>query len=185
METPLPEVKQSPSVIDRVTSTLKAAGKRVVDQYRSDSVVSQWDNAIERVVGGYHPELPPQERAEQAKRFHLLAQGMGAAASTTDLLLTAVGLGKGGSDLFSLRRWKPTTIAAVGGEAVISAGVSPKQVDTMVLRRPIMSSLPAFGLAAGATLMRPARFFLELMGKGAGYGGEKVAGIIRRITQGM
>lgn len=184
METPIPEIDKKPSMVDRLTTAFKAAGKRVVDHYRSDSVVAQWDNAVERVVGGYHPEFTKEQIAEQAKRFHLLAQSMGVAASTMDLTLTAFGVWKGGDTVLSIRRGNPMQVDPGSGAAIIGIGQKDSGLGSRAQRFTIGSSLPAFGLAAGATLLRPARFLLELMGKGAGLGGGKVGGIIRRITQG-
>lgn len=184
METPIPDIDQKPSVIDRMTTAVKAAGKRVVDQYRSDSVVTAWGQAVERVVEGYHPEFTKDQIAERAKRFHLLAQGMGAAASAMDLTLSVVGIWKGGKNLLDIRRFNPMKIEEGSGVQVIAPSQSESTQRRVIARHQMFLSLPSFGVAAGATFLRPARFFLELMGKGASLGGEKVGSIMRRITSG-
>ncbi|MDP1722142.1 MAG: hypothetical protein Q8L37_02940 [Candidatus Gottesmanbacteria bacterium] len=182
METPIPEIDKTPSVVDRLTTAVKAAGKRVVDQYRSDSVVASWDEAIARITKEASPNLDEKQSAELARRFHGFAQAAGMSASAIDVLLTAT------ATYLSVSFFKAVGNKPMNTEGNLLASKVLMTNDSSVVRLPARHNIKGgsfFGATAlGATVLRPARFLLELLGKGAGFGGEKVVGIIRRITQG-
>lgn len=165
--------KQSDSVMEKVAR----AGKRVIDHFRSDSVVRAGDEAAIRIIREVKPEMDEQAVAQAAARFHGIAQAAGMAATAADISLTVVLSGLSG--LFV----KKMGIKDMDMQAD-SLGAESLGADKNKLTRNLRVALPFGGAAAGVAVFRPARALLTLIGKGIGWGGEKTARIISRITHG-
>ncbi|MEK7141303.1 MAG: hypothetical protein AAB800_02020 [Patescibacteria group bacterium] len=168
-----PEQKRS------IGEKVSAAGKRVIDHFRSDSVVRAGDEAAVRIIREVKPEMDEQAVSQAAARFHVVAQGAGVAATAGDIALTVAFAGWSGLFLkdIGMKPFQPP--AGSKAEAVLGGSS----------HSPLKNNLPpglAFGgAAAGIAVFRPARAFLTLLGKGIGWGGEKTARIISRITHGI
>lgn len=156
---------------------------RIARQLESSEVVTRWNEAILRVVREARPHDTPEAHVETAKKWRLLAEGMGVAASVVDLTIAAAAIGQG-IRLFATRvgRWTP-----IENEKLIphlAQGKSPaRQRVEHTLSKAIRVS-PLLGIAGASLAFRPARFGLSLAGRAAGVAGENVTRIIRKITHG-
>lgn len=154
---------------------------RIALQLDSSAVVGHWNDAILRVVQEARPHDTPEAHAETAKKWRLLAEGMGVAASVVDLAIAAAATGQG-IRLFATRvgSWgpmKPENLIAHVGQ-----GKSParQRVEHTLLQAARVS--PLLGIAGASLAFRPARFGLSFAGRAAGVAGENVTRIIRKIT---
>lgn len=163
---------------------VEAAWKRVVDHYRSDSVVASWDEAIGRIAREARPAHTPVQIQEIVDRWHALSQTMGVAASAVDVTLTSVFAAFGTKVIGGILNQTPMP-RELGGGAETALGKQTFWKDRVrPALRQIAAGLPFLGVAAGTAVGRPARFGLTMIGKGVGWGGEKTARIISRITRG-
>lgn len=164
---------------DSVKEKVSAAGKRVIDHFRSDSVVRAGDEAAVRIIREVKPEMDEQAVSQAAARFHVVAQAAGVAASATDVAFTVAFAGWSGLFLKDIGmkpiQMEPTSL---GSQVLDSDKYGP-------LKRNLPPGLAFGGAAAGIAVFRPARAFLTLLGRGIGWGGEKTARIISRITRGF
>lgn len=157
---------------------VSAAGKRVIDHFRSDSVVRAGDEAAIRIICEIKPEMDDRAVAQAASRFHGIAQAAGVAATAADVAFTVAFAGWSGLFLkdIGMKPFQPP--AGSKAEAVLGGSS----------HSPLKNNLPpglAFGgMATGIAVLRPARMLLTFLGKGIGWGGEKTARIISRITHG-
>lgn len=156
---------------------VKAAGKKIVDHFRSDSVVRAGDEAAVRIIREANPGMDEQALAQAASRFHAIAQGAGMAATAADISLTVVLSGLSG---LYVKKIGIKDIPMKEG----SIGADTLGVDKNKLTRNLPYGLSFGASAAGVAVFRPARALLTLLGKGIGWGGEKTARIISRITRG-
>lgn len=156
---------------------------RIARQLDSSVVVGHWNDAILRVVTEARPLDTPEAHAESAKKWRLLAEGMGVAASVVDLTIAALATGQG-IRLFAQRVGRNTPISEVHAHLndFATGGKSParQRVEHTLTQAARVS--PLLGLAGAMVAFRPARFGLSLAGRAAGVAGEQVTRIIRKIT---
>lgn len=175
-----PSLEETPTRSGSVNEKVKAAGKRVVDHFRSDSVVRAGDEAAVRIIREVKPEMNEQEVSQAAARFHVVAQAAGVAATAGDIALTAIFARSSGYFLKDIGM-KPMETKP----GSLPAEIFPPDDPHGPLKRNLPPGLVLGGAAAGVAAFRPMRMFLTLMGKGIGWGGEKTARIISRITRGF
>lgn len=154
---------------------------RISRQLESGEVVTRWNEAILRVVREACPYNTPQAHAESAKRWRLLAEGMGVAASVVDLTIAAAATGQG-IRLFATRvgRWTPMEHERLIANFGQDKSPARQRVEHTLSNAARVS--PLFGFAGATVALRPARFGLSLAGRVAGVAGENVTRIIRKIT---
>ena len=132
---------------------MSAAGKRVIDHFRSDGVVRAGNEAAVRIIREVKPEMDEQDVSQAAARFHVVAQGAGVAATAGDIALTVAFAGWSGLFLkdIGMKPFQPP--AGSKAEAVLGGSS----------HSPLKNNLPpglAFGgAAAGIAVFRPARAF--------------------------
>lgn len=166
---------ESPEQKRSIGEKVKTAAKKVVDHFRSDSVVRAGDEATIRIIREVKPEMDEQAVAQAAARFHGIAQAAGVAASAADITFTVVLSGISGIFLKKIGlKSLPTTPGSLAAEIFPPDKYGP-------LKRNLPYGLSFGGAAAGVAVFRPARAFLTLLGKGIGWGGEKTARIISRM----
>ncbi len=157
--------------------------KRVARQFDSSGVEKQWDEAILRITRGSRPEYTEEQLEAVRLRWHLLARGIGVAASTVDIAIASVFTGIGVNTLVGIRRFSPIDPATTPKlfEHMAGGQSSEAQRKNNALRQ-IASGSPRFALAGATVAFRPARLGFSLAGKIAGVGGERITGIINAMT---
>lgn len=157
--------------------------KRVVRQLDSPEVVEKWDQAILRIAREARPEYTESQLKEVAERWHLLARGMGVAASTVDIAIVGIFTAKGVDTIAGIKRFSPIDSATTPKLFEhMAGGQSPLSQRRKDALQQIVAGSPLFALAGAAVAFRPARLGLSLAGKVAGAGGERVTRIVNAIT---
>lgn len=166
-------VHEEPVKINNPDGIGRRVWKRVVGQLDSPEVVKEWDQAILRVAREARPEYTEKQLKDVAERWHLLARGMGVAASTVDIAIAGIFTAKGVDTIAAGRRVFPANI-----HTMPSLG---EQRRNAALRQ-IAAGSPFVAIAGATVAIRPARLGLSLAGHLAGAGGERVARIVNAIT---
>ena len=148
--------------------------KRVVRHLDSPTVVEQWDKAVLRIAREARPEYTEEQLEAVRDRWHLLARGMGVAASTVDIAIAGVFTAKGVDTIAGIRRFFPADIRTMSSPA--------KQTRDNALRQ-IAAGSPLIAIAGATVAIRPAKLWYSFGGKVIGAGGERIARIVNAITQ--
>lgn len=154
---------------------------RIARQLESSEVVTRWNEAILRVVREARPHDTPEAHTETAKKWRLLAEGMGVAASVADIAIASVATGVGiHSFATKVGRWTPNRNVMLIEHFTQGDSPTRQRVEHTLSKAAGVS--PLIGLAGASLAFRPARFGLSLTGRAAGVAGEHVTRIIRKIT---
>lgn len=167
-------VHEEPVKINNPDGIGRRVWKRVVGQLDSPEVVQEWDQAILRIAREARPNNTEEQLEAVRKKWHLLARGMGVAASTVDIAIAGIFTAKGVDTIVAGRRVFPANIHTMPS--------SGEQRRNAALRQIAFAS-PNFAIAGATVAFRPARLGLSLAGHIAGAGGERVARIVNAITQ--
>lgn len=156
--------------------------KRVSDELKSTAVVTKWNDAMLRVAREARPAATPEELKHMVERWRFVAQGMGVAATVVDIVLAGAATGVG---IAGIRRFSPIDPETTPTfSRHFTQGTSPVEQQRKNALKQIAAGLPLFGAAAGVAVFRPGKIGLSLAAEAAGFAGERVARIMRRITQG-
>lgn len=159
--------------------------KRVSCELKSTAVAHKWNDAMLRVAREARPDFTPEELTRMVERWRFVAQGMGVAATAVDMVIAAAATGVGINTLAGIWRFKPIDPEVTPALARhFVQGTSPKEQQRENALTQIALGLPLFGAAAGVAVFRPGKIGLSLAAEAAGFAGEKVTRIVRRIVRG-
>lgn len=157
--------------------------KRVVRQIDSPEVMKEWDQAILRVAREARPEYTEEELKDVAARWHILARGMGVAASTVDIAIAGIFTAKGVHTVSGIRRFSPIDPATTPTLfKYMVGGLSLQSQWRENARRQIVAGSPLVAIAGATVAFRPAKLWYSFGGKVIGAGGERVTRIVNAIT---